>query len=395
MSKELENSLRQAVEAYFNERLRAIDEQVSKLQVEFNDAFTRLHASSASESLDATPIAASIAAHLQAAREQKLSGEVTPTPAQTAGEAATIKRAVTEIEKQQTQANVLCALLKSAAQFAERVALFVIKNQQAIGWRVCEASDPSTLESIRGIALPLTGEMVLSRDIRSRSTWSGASRLNSADRSLIDQLGGEPQSLVAVPLVVRAKVVAVLYADSASTDPNAINLDALEVLARVAGMAVDLVSGTRASQPAQVSEPASAAPPAAVEPEVREDIQPVAPEASAEPAYTPWIEPQTTPVFAEPVVEAVSGESPAEVVSEKALEPAVEEVSVAPAAEIAGTEVSAEPATETVTEEAPKPVPEPVSTSTAMETSPAPTPISPPPSPSFTPRHWEVRVATA
>ena len=370
MSKELENSLQQAVETYFNERLRAIDEQVSRLQAEFNDAFTRLRESSASESLDATSLASSIAAHLQAAREQKLSGGVTSAPAQTAGEAAMIKRAVAEFEKQQTQAEVLSALLKSAAQFAERVALFVIKNQQAIGWRVCEASDPSTLESISGVALSLTAETLVSRAARSRSTWNGAPGSNSGDRSLIDQLGGEPQSLVAIPLVVRAKVVAVLYADSAATDPNAVNLDALEVLARVAGMAVDLVSGTRATQPSQVSEPTTAAPPALVEPEteVHEDIQPVAPEPSAEPAYTPWIEPQTTPVFAEPVVEAVSGESPAEVVSEKAAEPAVEEVSAA---------------TETVVEEAAKPIPESVSTSTAIESAPAPPSISPPPAPGF------------
>ena len=30
--------------------------------------------------------------------------------------------------------------MTSAAQFAERAALFVVRNEQAIGWRECEAS---------------------------------------------------------------------------------------------------------------------------------------------------------------------------------------------------------------------------------------------------------------
>lgn len=74
MTEELENSLRQTIETYLDTRLRAIDEQLSRLQSEFNDAFARLRDVSTSESLDATPVSAAIAAHLQAAREQKLSG---------------------------------------------------------------------------------------------------------------------------------------------------------------------------------------------------------------------------------------------------------------------------------------------------------------------------------
>jgi len=44
--------------------------------------------------------------------------------------------------------------------------------------------------------------------------------------------------VVAVPLVVRGKSVAVLYADSAELEPEVVNVEALETLVRVAGMAV-------------------------------------------------------------------------------------------------------------------------------------------------------------
>ena len=74
MSQELENSLQQAIDSYVGERLRAIDEHLSRLQNDFNEALARLRESSAPMSVASTPLAESIAAHLQTAREQKLSG---------------------------------------------------------------------------------------------------------------------------------------------------------------------------------------------------------------------------------------------------------------------------------------------------------------------------------
>lgn len=240
MSEELENSLQQAIETYLNDRLRSIDEQVFRLQTEVNEALARLHESSNAQSLDGTTLSAAIFAHLQTARGQKLTGAT--VAAQVPRDAATIKRAVSEIDAQQTQTEILKSLLKGAANFAERVALFVIKNDQAVGWRVCEATDPSNLELIGGVSLPLSAETILTRAVRARSSWSGDPHLSSEDQMLIDQLGGSPQVVLSIPLTVRGKVVAVLYADSASSDSAAINLDALEVLVRVAAMAVNLVS---------------------------------------------------------------------------------------------------------------------------------------------------------
>jgi len=70
VSEELENSLRQAVETYLNDRLRGINEQVSRLQSELE----RLRESTGNQSLEGTALSAAIFAHLQTARGQKLSG---------------------------------------------------------------------------------------------------------------------------------------------------------------------------------------------------------------------------------------------------------------------------------------------------------------------------------
>jgi hypothetical protein len=361
VSEELESSLQQAVESYLSERLHAIDEQLSRMQAEFNEAFARLRESSASETLEGTPVSGAITAHLQAARQQKLSGAASPRRGADPADVAMLKRAVAEIEQQQSQANVLSSLLTSTVHFAERVALFVMKNDQAIGWRVCEAIDPGTLEAIPSLALSMAADTVVSHAARSRSVEVGTPKSNSDDYLVTDKLGGQPQQVAAVPLVVRGKVVAVLYADSTSPEPGAVNLDALETLVRVAGMAVDLVSGARAAQSAPASE-------SAPESEAYADFQPVERAAADEPAYTPQVEPQATEVYAETEIEETAVEPVADFVSEGPGDPIVEEVYAEPAveavdeepAEVMAEEVSAQPAHEYVPAQVPEYVPHPL-----------------------------------
>jgi hypothetical protein len=345
VSEELENSLQQAIESYLGKRLAAIDEQLNRLQSDFDEALKRVRESSAGESLDASPLSAAIFAHLQTARAQKLSGS-TPDPAQTSGEISTIKRAVEEIERQQTHADILGSLLTAAMQFAERGALFVIRNEQAIGWRECEASDPANVEMIGGVSLPLSADTLLGRAAHSHSAWSGAPGENAEDRLLIDQLGGDPQTVAAVPLVVRGKVVAVLYADSTSRDANAVNVDALELLTRVAAMAVNLAAASRPTPkqvetqvvaPAADSRPEPSAEPVEALPVAAEQAQ------ETEPAYTPEIEPQAPEAAAAPFVEEVPVTVEPESEPIEAPEAAVEEVPIAAEPEVVPEEVAEPP----------------------------------------------------
>jgi hypothetical protein len=320
VSEELENSLQQAIETYLNDRLRSIDEQVSRLQTEVNEALAQLRESSNAQSLDGTTLSAAIFAHLQTARGQKLTGADVSAPAPR--DAPTIKRAVSDIETQQTQTEILKSLLKGAVHFSERVALFVIKNDQAIGWRVCEVSDPKNLELIGGVSIPLSAETILTRAVRARSTWSGDPRASSEDQMLIDQLGGSPQMIFSIPLTVRGKVVAVLYADSTSSDSQAINLDALEILVRVAAMAVNLVSVHRAA------------------PESRPETTPVRTEpareqaAEVESTYEPQVEAEVAEPESPPApVEAAEVSAPVEATPEEI--PGTEAIAEEPPAQLA------------------------------------------------------------
>lgn len=274
MSKELENSLFESIQTYLDERLRSIDEQLAKLQSDFTEALTHARDAAASSPVQDTPLSSAISAHLQTAREQKLSGaSAAPAgPADLSG----LRRGIDELKDQRTQSDVLSSLLRHAAQFADRAVLFVIKNDQAIGWRMCEASDSGNLKPV-SVAVPLNGNTVVSQAFRSNSAET-APGTSSEDSILIKQLGGDAQQLAALPLTVRGKVVGVLYVDSAWPHQDAIQLDALDVLTQVAGMAVEL-AGPRATRPPQPS------------PRAVEAVQPVEP-APAAPAETAQAEPE-------------------------------------------------------------------------------------------------------
>jgi hypothetical protein len=369
VNEELEHSLQQAVETYVNERLRTIDEQLSKLQTDVNEALSHLREKSGAESIDGTALSASIFAHLQTARGQKLSGVTLTPPA--VQESRTIRRATEEIEKQSSQSDILRSLLICSSQFAERVALFVIKNDQAIGWRACRASDTANLEMIGGVSLPLSSETIVTRAAQAKSAKSEEIRSNPHDQLLIDQLRGEPHFASAMPLIVRGKVVAVLYADSASADANAINSDALEILARVASMAVGLGALHRAA-PASPEAPAVSKQP--------ETVATPGPETAAEPesTYTPQVEPQNVeagpPALAEEqFAPEAAAPPPAEIVSE-----------TAPQESVAAAEEQSTAATEEQRiSEAPAVAPESQATSPEMTAAPPPPSSSEPSSSPF------------
>lgn len=339
MSEELEHSLQQAIETYLNDRLRTIDEQLSRLQTEVSEALAHLRESSTAQSLDGSTVSAAIFAHLQTARGQRLSGATTAPAA--SRDAAHIKRAIQEIAAQQSQTDVLKSLLTGAVEFADRVALFVTKNDQAIGWRVCKASDPANLEMIGGVSLPLSGETIVTRAARAQAPLSGSADADSEDAILMDQLGGSPAVVAAVPLIVRGKVVAVLYADSTSAEANAINSDALESLARVASMAVNLVSIQHAAAVHPQPVPAQATETAVSQPQV------------AESAYEPEVEPATSAVATESVDEVSRITQPLD----SQTEGAPESVSAAPPVVVHAQPVveAAEPTSAAVEEPQPPP----------------------------------------
>jgi hypothetical protein len=256
---------------------------------------------------------------------------------------AELVAAIKEISTKTTQADILTSLLSHAEKFAARGALFIVRNERFIGWRAFGEEKEQKEEAIKNINLPVTSHTILSDAVNSLTTIDVSNRDYSGDISFLEKIGYGSIRMVAIPLVVRGRGVAVLYAEKGAREK--IYVEALESLVRITGMTVEILAFLKAAAKRTAEEAA------------RETAQP---QASPTPTYEetyksyyaePSVKPTYEEVEAKPAPEVVQETQPAPS-QEFGQAPAVEE---APAAKEAPTVAEQIPAAEEVpaVEEAP------------------------------------------
>jgi hypothetical protein len=319
----LEDSLRREIESYLESRLSAVKQEITTLQSLLNESLSNFLDRQTDAQMTEGSLIAAITEHLHAAHERGVELAASESSrAKASSDMAIVKSAIAEINDQKSQADILKALVNRASSFAPRVAFFVIKGEQATGWRGRGFEGTVGDDAIQQISLPLSADTVIGSAARGLDTWSGGPGSHSEDHVLLNRLSEEPaQRIVAIPLVVRGRAVAVLYADSAGLDSESINLEALETLVTVSGMAVELLSASRTA-PKKVAEPAPAPAP---EPEPESAYAPTSEYAASseyaaeppasEPAFSgaetiESYQPEPMPVESDSFVEAVPVEEP-------------------------------------------------------------------------------------
>ena len=318
----LEDSLRREIESYLESRLSAVKQEITTLQSLLNESLTTFLERQSDVQMEGSMVAA-IQEHLHAAHERGVELAASESSrAKASSDMAIVKSAIGEINEQKSQADILKALVNRASSFAPRVAFFVIKGEQATGWRGRGFEGTVGDDAIQQISFSVNADTVVGSAAKGLATWSGGPGSHSEDQLVLNRLGEEkPQRNVAVPLKARGRAVAVLYADSAGLDSESINLEALETLVTVSGMAVELLSASRAGTapkkaieeaPAPAEEPQPSYEPASEYSE--------APVVAAEPEPEPTFSGAETiesyqpePVTAEPesFIEPVSADEPA------------------------------------------------------------------------------------
>jgi len=282
----LEDSLRREIESHLETRMSAVKQEITTLQSLLNESLSAFLERQSDVQMEGSMLA-SITEHLHAAHERGVELAASESSrAKASSDMAIVKSAISEINEQKSQAEILKALVNRASSFAPRVAFFVIKGEQASGWRGRGFEGSVGDDAIQEISFSVNADTVVGSAAKQLATWSGEPGSHSEDHLILSRLGEKTaRRIVAIPLKVRGRAVAVLYADSAALDSESINLEALETLVTVSGMAVELLSAARggAQAPKRTAEEA----PAPVE-----QAQP-----SYEPTseYTPEPEPESTP----------------------------------------------------------------------------------------------------
>ena len=135
VSGQLEDSLRHELESYIEGRIGGIKQEIAALQSQLNESLSRMLDRQRDEQLDGS-VSASVLEHLRAAREEGIDLAASESSrAKASSDMAIVKAAISEVNEQDSQAGILKVLVNRAASFAPRIAFFVIKGDQSIGWR--------------------------------------------------------------------------------------------------------------------------------------------------------------------------------------------------------------------------------------------------------------------
>ncbi|HSA93431.1 MAG TPA: hypothetical protein VLE48_10500 [Terriglobales bacterium] len=191
-----------------------------------------------------------------------------------------LNSAIATIQDLNSQSEILRTLLDGAARFSGRTALFVIRGGSASGW---QGRGFSNSDALKGVTVD-PNQGLAGRAVQDRMPAAAAAAEFSSN--FVSSVGNPADgNAVVLPLVVKDKVAALLYADVGTEANGTIDPSALHVLVRSTGQWLELLS-LRKSAGAGDAGPAEA--PEAPPPPVAAPPPPPAPKAPAkeEPAIS-------------------------------------------------------------------------------------------------------------
>ena len=151
--------------------------------------------------------------------------------------------ALKEISLQNNQVDILTCYLDKAAQFASRTALFVVKAGNLVGWQARGFDGDFNNASIKTLVFPADRDNFLRKVADTGTARSTATAGNADVLEVVARFGAvAPEVVCAIPLVVRDKTVAVLYADPGIVPNATVDEHSLEIVTTVVSLTVELSS---------------------------------------------------------------------------------------------------------------------------------------------------------
>jgi hypothetical protein len=140
-----------------------------------------------------------------------------------------------------TLGEVLTLVLDFASEHFARVAMFMVRDDDAVGMaqrRLAEAGGPDDAR-FREVVVPVAETGWFRRVVETREPWRGPPG-NDGDRQLAGRLGRRPPAEVLVaPIESGGRVAALLYADNLPGKEPLGDQTALDIVLHEAGLALD------------------------------------------------------------------------------------------------------------------------------------------------------------
>ncbi len=191
-----------------------------------------------------------------------------PAPVEAGPSIAVLLSAMTEVDTGANLTEVLTSLVNESAKQVDRVAMFIIKGTNAVGWY---AKGFDANDAVKQIQIPLANDTIFKTVQTDRAPVLFDPATAGQTAQALQRMGTLGSSAIAAPMVLRDKLAAVLYCDTTGpmSDPQAAFIDSL---VRFAAKTTDLLSfvprtpGARPATPVVLPGAASAARPAAPAP---------------------------------------------------------------------------------------------------------------------------------
>ena len=142
-----------------------------------------------------------------------------------------IKISFTEVNETEDIAGIL---INEVYKIAKRVALFAVKGEKIKGWKA-RGLDIDAFE------IPAKDSAVFSEVLTNHSNYRGPVMNIKGNEPLIKILAGTPQDALILPITIREKTVALLYADNGARSVMNANVGFLSMLASMAAIAFEIL----------------------------------------------------------------------------------------------------------------------------------------------------------
>lgn len=156
---------------------------------------------------------------------------------------ALLKGLMGELASPRESSEISLLVLRLASEYFERAVLFLVKKEELLGLGgFGETGDAEMMmQKVRRLRVPVGVGSIFDDTIRSRATAVRRQEtFSGVDRDFAQALGRRsPKETVAIPMISRGRVVAILYADNAISGDPLPDLSGIEIFMAQAGLAME------------------------------------------------------------------------------------------------------------------------------------------------------------
>lgn len=129
---------------------------------------------------------------------------------------------------------IIGIILNEARRIATRVAIFILKGDKFVGWK----SKGLTIENIE---IPTNTTSIFTDVINRKTYYRGPLLKIPGNEPLIEVLSGTPQDCIMIPINIRDKIIALLYADNGNASVMDAGLSYINTLVSMASISFEII----------------------------------------------------------------------------------------------------------------------------------------------------------